>query len=304
MALTLVVLAAGIGSRYGGLKQIDPIGDHGELIIDYSIFDAVRAGFDRCVFVIRPEIEPDFRAVIGRRVEHLIDCVYVHQELTTGLPPGCRLPPDRIKPLGTAHAVIACENAVNEPFAVINADDFYGADAFRQLAAFLKAQPCKGTDYAMVAYRLRNTLSEHGSVARGICSVSGDGWLQDVTEHTAIARSADGIHSQRDDGCRHSLDGERLVSMNCWGFTPSLFAYLETEFPVFLENLSRQPTSEFFLPTVVNALLQRNACRVRVLPTDAQWFGVTYPDDKPSVRKRVRAMAAGGEYSSPLWGKV
>ncbi len=304
MALTLVVLAAGMGSRYGGLKQIDPVGDHAELIIDYSIFDAIRAGFDRCVFVIRSEIETEFRTVIGRRLEHRIDVDYIHQALTTGLPSGFSLPPDRTKPLGTAQAVLACRHVVNEPFAVINADDFYGADAFRQLAGFLNGQPCDRTDYAMVAYRLRNTLSEHGTVARGICSVTADNWLQAVTEHTAIASSADGIHAHDEDGQRHWLDGEGLVSMNCWGFTQSLFPYLAAEFPRFLDSLARQPSAEFFLPTVVNTLLQRNLCRVRVLPTDTSWFGVTYPEDKPSVRQRIRAMTAGGQYGAPLWGKA
>ena len=302
MALTLVVLAAGMGSRYGGLKQIDPVGEHGELIIDYSIYDALRAGFDRCVFVIRPEIEQAFRAVIGQRLEKRIECVYVHQQLTTALPPGKRLPPDRVKPLGTAHAVLACADAVDEPFAVINADDFYGAGAFRGLCDFLAEQPSEGLNYAMIAYRLRNTLSEHGSVARGICSVSEDGWLRNVVEHTAITPSPRGIYSRNHDGRRHALDGDSLASMNCWGFTPSLFEYLARQFPDFLAMLPQQPAAEFFLPTVVNELLQRNACRVRVVPTDAQWFGVTYPEDKESARASVRKMTARGDYPVPLWG--
>lgn len=303
MALTLVVLAAGMGSRYGGLKQIDPVGRHGELMIDYSIFDALRAGFDRCVFVIRPEIETEFRNVIGRRLEPRTEVTYVHQSLTTGLPAGAGLPPERTKPLGTAHAVLACRDAVNEPFAVINADDFYGADAFHQLAGFLKDQPDDGADYTMIGYRLRNTLSEHGTVARGLCSVTADDWLQAVEEHTAIAAQADGVYSRATDNRPRRLDPDGLVSMNCWGFTPSLFPYLTSEFPVFLEHLTRQPSVEFFLPTVVNALLQRGICRVRVLPTETSWFGVTYPDDMPGVRQRIHALTAGGQYPSPLWGK-
>ncbi len=301
MGLTLVILAAGMGRRYGGLKQMDPVGTYGELIIDYSVFDAVRAGFDRFVFVIRPDMEHDFRAVVGSRIEPRHECVYVHQTLKHGLSAGYRLPRERAKPLGTAHAVFACADTVREPFAVINADDFYGVDAFRQLAAFLADQPADGADFAMVAYRLRNTLSEHGTVARGICSVSGGGLLQGVVENTEISLTADGICGYGQGGSRRQLDGESPVSMNCWGFTPSLFPRIAVRLPVFLQHLRQHPDAEFFLPTVVDELLRNKECRVRVLPTEAQWFGVTYPDDKPVVRERISAMAASGLYPVPLW---
>ncbi len=302
MALTLVVLAAGIGSRYGGLKQIDPVGSDGELIIDYSLFDAVRAGFDRFVFVVRPDIASDFREVIGGRIEQRFACAYVQQQLHTALPAGCRLPPDRVKPLGTAHAVLACADAVKEPFAVINADDFYGADAYRQLAGFLRAQRLDGNDYAMVAYRLGKTLSEHGTVARGICAVSEDGWLQNIVEQTAIEATAGGARARDDDGAWRPLDRNGLVSMNCWGFTPSLFRHLADRFPAFLESLAQRPKAEFFLPSVVDELLQRDECRVRVLRSEAQWFGVTYPADKAIVQQRVLSLVSEGLYPAPLWG--
>lgn len=301
MAITLVVLAAGIGSRYGGLKQIDPVGEHGELIIDYSLFDAERAGFERLVFVIRPDIEADFRDAIGRRAEARFDCRYVHQTVNTALPIGVRLPPERTKPLGTAHAVLACADAVKTPFAVINADDFYGVEAFRLLADFLEIQPAEGRDYAMVAYCLNRTLSEYGTVARGICDVSPANWLRGVVEQTALEPFRNGARFRDAGDNWRSLDGDVPVSMNCWGFTPSLFPRLAERFPEFLQSLSGQPKAEFFLPTVVDGLLRQQACRVKVLKTDAQWFGVTYPADKPVVRQRVAALTDAGFYPSPLW---
>ncbi|MEE8400140.1 MAG: sugar phosphate nucleotidyltransferase [Desulfobacterales bacterium] len=299
---TLIILAAGIGSRYGGLKQIDPVGPHDQIILDYSIYDAIEAGFDRVVFVIRREIERDFRDFIGGKYEKVIPCTYVYQELDA-LPQGINLPADRTKPWGTAHAVWVCESVVKEPFAVINADDFYGKIAYRKLLQFLDgaAKDVPKSTYAMVGFALENTLSQHGSVSRGVCNVTDDGTLETITERTKIQHRQDEIQYQDSDGTWHSLAGSESVSMNFWGFTPSIFPHLEETFITFLENHIHEPKSEFFLPITIDTLLKEDRAQVSVLPSPDQWVGVTYPEDKPQVTRHLMSLIASDVYPEKLW---
>ena len=295
----LVVLAAGMGSRYGGLKQLDPVVPGGEIVLDYSVFDALRAGFTRVVFVIRRDIEAAFRARIGARFEARIDVAYVFQELQD-VPDGCVVPGERVKPWGTGHAVLAVRDAVTGPFAVVNADDFYGPASFRSLAGELQAR--RGpTDYAMVAFRLDRTLSEHGTVSRGVCTVDSDGRLEDVDERTAIGRKADRIVYTASDGTEHRLTGREPVSMNMWGFNPSVFGYLSAHFRAFLQHSRDDPKAEFFLPAVINALIQSGEIRVTVLHSEENWFGVTYREDKAEAMRNIRDRIDRGEYPERLW---
>ncbi len=295
MQPTLLVLAAGMGSRYGGLKQIDPIGPGGETLLDYSVFDARRAGFGRVVFVIRREFETVFRERIGARYAGLLEVDYVFQSLDA-LPAGMTPPPGREKPWGTGHATWCARDAVKEPFAVINADDFYGRDSFVQLAAFLgKAGP---DDAAMVGFRLANTLSEAGAVSRGVCAVDTDGHLRSVVENTGIRAE--------DVGPGRKLENDTIVSMNCWGFHPAFLSRLDRAFQSFLAGLSAPvPTdllkAEFYLPAAVSSQISRGGLRVRVLPTAAQWFGVTYREDKPRVEQAIATLIADGQYPPALW---
>jgi len=302
MGNTLVVLAAGIGSRYGGLKQMDPIGPSGEFLLDYSVYDAIRAGFTKVVFVIRRDIEDDFRALVGSRIEPRIETVYVNQDLAD-LPPGFSVPPGRQKPWGTGHAVLACREVVDTPFAVINADDFYGQQAYHVLCDFMSASANDTDAYAMVGYRLLNTLSDHGSVARGICRTAESGLLQTVVERTRIEKTEDGARCLHDDNRWEPLTGEEIVSMNLWGFKPSLFQELQARFACFLETASGNPTPEFFVPTVVNKMIAANLASVRVLQSESAWFGVTYPEDKPIVIDAIRTRVQAGEYPGDLWGR-
>ena len=297
MKPTLLVLAAGMGSRYGGLKQIDPVGPNGETIIDYSIFDALRAGFGRLVFVIRKDIESQFREIVGARFEKRIAVEYVFQELDK-LPPGFSIPPNRTKPWGTAQAILMAEDVIHEPFAAINADDFYGADSFRVLAKHLNSGL---PDYAMVGFVLRNTLSEHGSVARGVCRVNGADLLQGVTELTKIEK--DGASAKYTDaaGVSHPLSGDEIVSMNMWGFQPELFKHLRQEFVEFLKSHGREEKSECYIPAVVNTLVNTGRAQCRVLRTPSAWFGVTYREDRPVVVDGIHALIAKGEYPQKLW---
>src|SRR5512138_114130 len=293
---TLLVLAAGIGSRYGGLKQIDPIGPGGETIIDYSVYDALRAGFGKLVFVIRKDIEATFREVIGSRFEKRIAVDYVFQELNA-LPPGFSLPPGRTKPWGTAHAVLTAASAVREPFAAINADDFYGQDSFQTLGRYLQSST---QDYAMVGFVLRNTLSEFGSVARGVCRLSPDNYLESVVELTKIEKDGSGARNTDASGHVHPLTGDEIVSLNMWGFTPSLFAHLQREFVAFLHQDGANPKAEFFIPTVVNTLINTGQTRLKVLPTSSSWFGVTYREDRPRVVASIRELIQRGDYPEKL----
>lgn len=302
MALSLVVLAAGLGSRYGGLKQIDPVGPGGETMLDFAVFDGLRAGFDRVVFVIRRDFEAVFREKIGARYAGLVAVEYVFQspeELPAGLAPVG----GREKPWGTGHAVWCARDAVTTPFAVINADDFYGADSFRRLAAFLAAPtPRAGgpAAFAMVGFRLDRTLSEHGTVSRGVCSVAADGTLAGIVEQTSIART--------DVGPAARFSGREIVSMNCWGFTPALFPALEAQLRDFREQLGtgaalkpEAAKAEFYLPAAVSAMIGQGTARVSVLPTDAEWFGVTYREDRPRVAAAVAALVQQGAYPARLF---
>ena len=301
MELTLVVLAAGMGSRYGGLKQIDPVGPSGEIVMDYSVFDARRTGFNHVVCVIRKSIEQEFRAAVSSRFERALPVELVFQELDD-LPSGLAAPAERQKPWGTAHAVWACRNAMHTPFAVINADDFYGRHSYALLAQCLRGLPPDAARYAMTGFTLRNTLSEHGSVARGICRLNETGELKSVVEHPKIEQRADGQRSQADDGAWRPLTGDETVSMNLWGFNPTIFPHLENALKNFLKTSAGQPKAECYLPAVVDDLIRRDAARVQVLKTPDHWLGVTYTADKPVVVEGIRGLVARGEYPASLWG--
>jgi hypothetical protein len=294
---TLLVLAAGIGSRYGGLKQIDPVGPNGETIIDYSIYDALRAGFGKLVFVIRHDIEAPFKETIGARFEKRLPVEYVFQELDK-LPPGFSAPPTRKKPWGTGHAILMAAGAIQEPFAAINADDFYGSHSYDILARQLQAP---GPDYCMVGFVLKNTLSDFGTVARGVCRTGAGDYLEGVTELTKIER--DGAAARHIDpaGTAHALSGEETVSMNMWGFTPSLFEQFQRELSVFLQANLQDEKAEFLIPTAVNNLINSRQVRLKVLRTPDAWFGVTYREDRPRVVENIRSLIRNGAYPEKLW---
>ncbi|QYM79152.1 NTP transferase domain-containing protein [Horticoccus luteus] len=319
MQPTLLVLAAGMGSRYGGLKQIDPVGPGGETVLDYAVFDALRAGFGRVVFVIRRDFEALFREQIGAKYAGRVPVDYVFQAIDA-LPvaeaggsgrPAYAVPAGREKPWGTGHAVWCARDVVREPFAVINADDFYGADSFAQLGRFLtspaasptihgfdpmsghKAPPPEPAEFAMVGFRLANTLSEHGAVSRGICAAGDDGKLRSIEEHTGILAS--------EVGAGKKYGGSEIVSMNCWGFTPALFAGLDAQLREFLAARGGEAKSEFYLPAAVSTMIARGEATVRVLPTESAWFGVTYREDKPRVMAAIAALVAAGTYPAKLF---
>ena len=303
----LVVMAAGMGSRYGGLKQLDPVGAHGELIIDYSIYDARRAGFETVVFVIKHAIEETFKAGIGDRLSKVMDVRYAYQELSD-LPEGYAVPEGRVKPWGTCHAILAARKVVDGPFAVINSDDYYGPEAFREMYDYLSThedQPgCY--EYAMVGYLLGNTVTEHGHVARGVCVETADHFLQSVTEHTHIEKDGDNARSTRDGGeTWEQLPGDTIVSMNLWGFTRSFLTEAEERFPAFLDRaLKDDPVKgEYFLPSVVSALIGEGKARVKVLRSRDRWYGVTYHEDKPVVVAAIARMTQEGLYPANLWGE-
>ena len=305
-----------MGSRYGGLKQIDPVGPSGETVLDYAVFDALRAGFGRVVFVIRRDFEELFRTQIGARYAGKIAVDYVFQALDA-LPPGVTPPAGREKPWGTGHAVWCARDAVKENFAVINADDFYGADSFNRLATFLKSRPAvatvrgydpmsghkppapvgpaKTSEFAIVGFRLANTLSEHGAVSRGICAADAVGRLASITETHGITAADVGAELGK------KFSGETIVSMNCWGFTPALFVGLDTQFREFLAARGTEPKSEFYLPGAVSTMIARGETTVRVLPTESAWFGITFRDDKPRVQAALAALVGAGLYPARLW---
>lgn len=298
---TLLVLAAGVGSRYGGLKQMDPVGPSGEAVLDYGVFDAKRSGFDKVCFVIRKDIEADFREVLGKRFEKQIDVSYAFQE-RDALPAGFAPPAERVKPWGTAHAVLCAQKQVRDPFAVINADDFYGRDTFHALAGFLQRPKPAGT-YAMVGFKLKNTLSENGTVARGVCQADADGFLTSIEELTAIEKTADGARNKQADGAYRPLTGGETVSMNCWGFQTDLFGHLERAFGRFLESNLGNLKAECYLPAAVNDLIDAKQASVQVLPTASSWFGVTYREDRPQVVDSIRSLIREGVYPEQLWPK-
>jgi len=300
MKPTLVILAAGIGNRYGGLKQMDGVGPSGETIVDYSIYDAVRAGFGKIVFVIRRSIESEFREVFFERLRRSLDIDYVFQELED-LPEGMSVPEGRTKPWGTSHAVIAAAAKVGEPFAAINADDFYGLRAYEVMAGFLRTLKNEETSYALVGYELNLTLSEHGSVARGVCEVDAEGMLTGIVERTCVERTPDGIVFKESDGRSISLSGRETASMNFWGFTPTFFAFARREFEIFFQKNINNPKAELFIPLVVNELIVTGQVRVKVLKGGEKWFGVTYKEDRPRVVEEIRKLVAAGIYPEKLF---
>lgn len=300
----LVIMAAGMGSRYGGLKQIDPVDENGHIIIDFSIYDAKLAGFEKLVFIIKKENETVFREIIGNRVAEKIQVEYVFQDLCN-LPEGYSVPEGREKPWGTGHAVLSCLSAVDGPFAVINADDYYGREAFRVIYDFLVShQDDDKYQYAMVGYYLKNTLTENGHVARGVCVVNAEGKLTGITERTRIEKQADGPAYTEDGGKTWvELPEDTIVSMNMWGFTASLLGELKERFANFLErNLAKNPLKcEYFLPFVVDELLKENKAEVTVLKSADRWYGVTYKEDKPVVENAVKALKEAGLYPAGNW---
>ena len=294
---TLLVLAAGMGSRYGGLKQIDPVGPAGETIIDYSIYDAMRAGFGKLVFVIRHDIEQQFREIVGARFEKRIEVEYAFQELGK-LPAGFSVPEGRTKPWGTTHAILMAESVVKEPFAAINADDFYGQRAYKVLAEHLTS----GTaDYAMVGFTLKNTLSEHGSVARGVSQTDASQYLTSIVEMLKIEPDGAGAKNTDAEGKVTKLTGEEAVGRNCWGFTPALFPQIKVAFENFLKQSGRELKSECYIPMTVGELVTARQAKVKVLRSPDSWFGVTYREDRPQVVESIRQLIAKGDYPEKLW---
>ena len=298
--MTLVIMAAGMGSRYGGLKQIDPMTEHGEFIVDFSIYDAIKAGFDKVVFIIKEENYDVFRETVGKRIEGACKVEYVFQALDK-IPEGFAIPEGRTKPWGTAHAALMAADVVNEPFAIINSDDFYGRDAFKQLYECM-ANAKDGGHFAMAGYVLENTITENGHVSRGICEVEG-GYLKNVVERTKIQEN-DGVIQYFEDDVWHDLNRDDIVSMNCWAFTPDVFGMLREGLEAFLAGVptSKDPMkAEYFLPFLVQSRIERGECDVRVLKTSAKWYGVTYAEDKPTFVEFLKSQTAAGVYPDGLW---
>lgn len=301
----LVIMAAGMGSRYGGLKQIDPVDEQGHIIMDFSIFDAKRAGFEKVVFIIKEENEADFKAAVGDRMESIMDVSYVYQDMNN-IPKGFKVPEGRVKPWGTAHAVLSCIDEIDGPFAVINADDFYGRDAFQVIYDYLATHEDDDKyRYTMVGYKLENTVTDNGHVARGVCSTNADGELTGIFERTRIEKRDGGIAYSEDDGQTWTpVSGDTLVSMNMWGFTRSILDEIKAGFPAFLEEgIAKNPMKcEYFLPSVVSGLLEEGRATVAVLESADKWYGVTYKEDKPVVMAAIKKMKEEGLYPETLWG--
>ncbi len=300
MKPTLFILAAGMGSRYGGLKQLDGLGPNGETIMDYSVFDALRAGFGKIVFVIREDFAEDFKNIVLKKYEDKVPCEVCFQALDK-LPEGFTVPEGRTKPWGTNHAILMAKDIIKEPFAVINADDFYGKEAFEVLAKFLTQVDGQKNRYCMAGYRIENTLSEHGSVNRGVCQTNLDGHLTDVVERCNIERKADGQIQFEENGEIHTIAEGTPVSMNMWGFTPEYFEYSEDSFKQFLTEHGQEMKSEFFIPTLVNDLIVAGTATCEVLDTTAKWFGVTYAEDRPMVVARIQALIDAEIYPHKLF---
>ena len=301
---TLVVMAAGIGSRFGGgIKQLEPVGPSGEIIMDYSVYDAIQAGFDKVVFIIRKDLEKDFREIIGNRMEKIVETAYAFQELDD-LPAGFQRPEGRTKPWGTGQAILCCKDLVQEPFAVINADDYYGKEAFVKVHDYLAGEhpACGKMDFCMAGFQLGNTLSENGGVTRGICSVNEDGHLTKVTETKNIVKTPEGAAVKGEDGRLTSVAADCPVSMNMWGFTPEIFEVLENGFAEFLKNLSDPMKGEYLIPTIVDGLIQEQKANVTVLESRDKWFGVTCKEDKPAVVRSFRELIDAGVYREKLFG--
>ena len=301
---TLVVMAAGIGSRFGGgIKQLEPVGPSGEIIMDYSVYDAIQAGFDKVVFIIRKDLEKDFPEIIGNRMEKIVETAYAFQELDD-LPEGFQRPEGRTKPWGTGQAILCCKDLVQEPFAVINADDYYGKEAFVKVHDYLAGEhpACGKMDFCMAGFQLGNTLSENGGVTRGFCSVNENGHLTKVTETKNIVKTPEGAAVKGEDGRLTSVAADCPVSMNMWGFTPEIFEVLENGFAEFLKNLSDPMKGEYLIPTIVDGLIQEQKANVTVLESRDKWFGVTYKEDKPAVVQSFRELIDAGVYGEKLFG--
>ncbi len=303
--ITLVIMAAGMGSRYGGLKQIDPIGPGGEIILDYSVYDAVKAGFNKVIFVIKEEIEKDFKEIIGNKFDGVVDVDFAYQDIKN-LPEGFTVPEGRVKPWGTGHAVLSCKGMIDGPFAVINADDYYGRETFELIYNELTKEKAEGDKYefCMVGFRVENTLTENGTVARGVCQTSEDGYLTDIVERTKIATRDGKIMFTEDGESWIEIPEGTTVSMNCWGFTPVMMEELENRFAACLErNKDNMLKCEYFLPFVVDELLKEDKAEVQVLSTKEKWYGVTYKEDKAVVVNAIREKVKEGEYPPCLWKK-
>ncbi len=299
MKPTLLILAAGMGSRFGGLKQVEPIGPNGEAIIDYSIYDAIRAGFGKVVFIIRESFADAFKEKFDAKLKGKIEVEYVFQELDI-LPKGFKLPEGREKPWGTAHAILMAKDVINEPFCALNADDFYGANAYKVMADFLTSSE-DDTEYSMVGYQLNNTLSDFGSVSRGICDVDENQNLLKIVETIKIVKRENQVISIEEDGSETMLTGYESASMNNWGFKPSIFEKLETKFTEFLKTEIDKPKSEMYIPSVVFELINEKQATAKVLEANSPWFGVTYQDDKPIVVNKIKKLIEQGEYPENLW---
>jgi len=295
--ISLLVLAAGVGRRYRGLKQVDPIGPSGETMLDYSLYGALQAGINQVVFVIRREIEDVFRQSVGDYWKRHFAVGYVFQEIETGLPRDYPVPAGRQKPWGTGHAVLISRGAVTSPFASINSDDFYGPSAFCDLAAWLRKSPPSNhprDEYCFVGQRLRKTLSDHGYVSRGVCRIDADGFLAEVVERVRIEKEGEGARTLDENGGWMSLTGDEVVSMNFWGFRPTIFSHLEKGFAQFLERSGNNSQAEYFIPSAVNELLRAEKIRVKYIPTEERWFGITYPEDLPRVRRQIQELIREG----------
>ena len=299
MKPTLLILAAGMGSRFGGLKQVEPVGPNGEAIIDYTIFDAIRAGFGKVVFVIRESFADAFKEKFEAKLSGKIDVEYVFQELDN-LPEGFSLPEGREKPWGTAHAILVAKNVISEPFCAINADDFYGEGAYRIMADFLNNSVQEQT-FSMIGYQLKNTLSEHGSVSRGMCTVNENDNLVKIVETHNIFKKEGAAVTTAEDGSETPLTGNERVSMNFWGFHPSIFKTLESKFVQFLKTEIDKPKSEMYIPSVVFEMIEDNEAEVKVLKANSPWFGVTYKEDKPIVVNKIKTLIEEGVYPAKLW---
>lgn len=300
MEATLVVLAAGLGTRYGGLKQIDAVGPNGETIIDYAVYDAMEAGFGRVAFVIRHYFEDAFREKVSSKFDRFIETLYAYQELDACLGD---LKPSAVrdKPLGTGHALLVARDVVDGPFAVVNADDYYGQDSFGTIFSFVTAEDVPSDSYAMVGYRLRNTLSDYGAVSRGVCECDGRMFLRKIVERKRIVKCAGGARYFDGDGIEHALSGDEIVSMNLWGFQPSVFDHFQSSFDKFLREQGQQDDSELLIPSVTDDLIRSGRATVKVLHTDDSWFGVTYRQDRAVAAECVRRLIDRGVYPERLW---
>ncbi|UCE47990.1 MAG: hypothetical protein JSW47_20620, partial [Phycisphaerales bacterium] len=301
MDKAIAILAAGIGSRYGSIKQMEPVGPSGEFIIDYSVFDAIRAGFNKVVFIIRGDIEEEFKNTIGRRIEEKIEVAYTYQELTKDLPEGTKYDSQRTKPWGTVQAALACDGMLNGPFAIINADDFYGKESYVTLSNYLDVLVSENVDACMVGFVLANTLSKHGTVTRGICRSRDNHMLDSVVETRGIGLEDGRICYEDPAGNKVQLKADELASMNMWGLTPDIFALFREQFGLFLKAHSKELKSEYVIPTAVNTLVEQGSVSVKVLRTTSDWFGITNPEDKDDVVARIAELVRSGQYPDNLW---